>query len=1252
MKKFLTYSVVIATIIWSLGLGALVPLAAQAAYTPVAGDIIKAGTNPAVYYIGSDLKKQLFSNRVTYGSWFNDFTGLKNIATADLPTDSGANVTVRPGTSLVKFDNSGAVYAVTPGAKLLPLVSGDAAKALYGTAWTLKLVTIQSSFEANYTKDVANALTTTSKLPDGSVIKYAGSDSVYYIINGTKRLVTTDGFVANKLSDKFVISNVPTSMTYTDGASVTAKEDAIAGMATATTVVTTPGTLAVSAAASGPTSATLPLGATSVDVLKFNITAGANAVVIDEINVVRSGVGVNTGLTAYLYDGDNRLGSGKTFSSDTNTATFGALNYSLKAGDARTLTVKLKVGATAGTGNHAFSVGSVFLAPAGTVTGLPVTGNMFAVNSGVSSGSVTIDANGTLSNPTIGDVGATVAQFKLTAVDEDIDVSSITLKNDGTLSTDLLSNFALYQGSTKLSTVNSVGGRYVTVRLNTPLRILNGANKIFSLQADISSNSDTAKTIDFSLVDTNDIKAVGTAYGFGVSVTDSYDSLDQDVAVQGGSLTIANKSQSAHDVKVDSTEVELGKVAVTSKSDTVEVQKMTLRIVTTVSGNYGTFLDAGAANYNSGDVLLLRNIKLKDADTGRTLGSSKAITDCGVTTGVAESAALTCVYEDYFSISKGTTKNIIAVADINSAQTTGVIYKASFDFSTGNVTIKDSKDVAVTDIVPATAIASNNITTRTSALTLSLASTPETRTVVKGSTVDALGVIMAAGSGTGNDVKLSALTLTTYVKSDGDTTGTFVSAVDGTVDANEIVGDVNLYVDGVKIAGPASPDSTTGKVVFNSSKFVGGYYTIPAGSSKTLIVKAAVSNNAPFGGTDDAFAFAFIAADMTVEANGTTFDPTISTTNINSATPATPDVAIRITGNGVLTSSLANGKPTASVILAGLTGEQELSRINFNPTKEDYNIDKMTLVVDEAGSYDDIEYLQLYSVAGVALSSSTDGRLSGGKATFSGLNILAPKGVDTVVVVKAKIAAMGERTPNLTDGTVGVGADTGDGVTISLSSTAGEFHAMGVSSNEPDDTANALTGLQTMTVRKSMPKVSFEPLPSTNLTNATKVLLKIKVTADTAGDIVLKALTPTMTVTGCDITDDTVNLYDVTTGDTLLNVDQGAVHKSQQLLIDDAGLIIPAGTYKILEIRGTVNTASAGDSVETVLAKDDAALSGVTETATGAGTDDATVDAHSAFIWSDLSADTDAIGSIEYINGYLLPSWLNTNNPASLTFAS
>ena len=228
MKKSLTYAVVIATIVWSMGLGALVSVA-SAAYAPVAGDIIKVnGTDrPAVYVVGDDLKPYVFSTRNTYGSWLDDFSSLKNITQEEFDSmNLGGNVTVRPG-SLIRFDNSNVVYAALPGNKLCRLPADADAKALYGNDYAARVMLIQVSFVGNYTFDSSCTMTKDSLLPDGSLIQYAESSDIYYIENGLKRMVSSEAFLANRFRNTNVVRNMVATRAYDSGMAIGGEETEI-----------------------------------------------------------------------------------------------------------------------------------------------------------------------------------------------------------------------------------------------------------------------------------------------------------------------------------------------------------------------------------------------------------------------------------------------------------------------------------------------------------------------------------------------------------------------------------------------------------------------------------------------------------------------------------------------------------------------------------------------------------------------------------------------------------------------------------------------------------------------------------------------------------------------------------------------------------------------------------------------------------------------------------------------------------------
>ncbi len=180
----------------------------------------------SVYYLGSDNKRYVFPNEVTYKSWYADFSAVKSITSDAMATYAlGGNVTMRPGTYLVKITTDPKVYAVESGGKLRWVESETVAKNLYSDNWIKKIVDVSDAFFVNYNATTAVSNKVADQHPEGSVIKYAGSNDRYYIItNGVKRLFKNTALSDNGFQEKFVIE---TSIVYPIGADILGTENAL-----------------------------------------------------------------------------------------------------------------------------------------------------------------------------------------------------------------------------------------------------------------------------------------------------------------------------------------------------------------------------------------------------------------------------------------------------------------------------------------------------------------------------------------------------------------------------------------------------------------------------------------------------------------------------------------------------------------------------------------------------------------------------------------------------------------------------------------------------------------------------------------------------------------------------------------------------------------------------------------------------------------------------------------------------------------
>jgi len=218
LRKALIVSVMFMTV-----LSMSVVRAPDAGATASAGDLIKMDGLSSVYYLGADGKRYVFPNETTYFSWYEDFSGVVTIPQSELESyPLGANVTIRPGTKLVKITTDPKVYAVEPNGSLVHVASETAAVTLYGADWASRVVDVPDAFFTNYT--VSSSELDGTAYPEGSLIKTADSSDVYYIAaDGTARKVADESALsANRFqADNIIITTlaIPTL-----GAAITGAE--------------------------------------------------------------------------------------------------------------------------------------------------------------------------------------------------------------------------------------------------------------------------------------------------------------------------------------------------------------------------------------------------------------------------------------------------------------------------------------------------------------------------------------------------------------------------------------------------------------------------------------------------------------------------------------------------------------------------------------------------------------------------------------------------------------------------------------------------------------------------------------------------------------------------------------------------------------------------------------------------------------------------------------------------------------------
>lgn len=118
----------------------------------IAGDLIKTDISASVYLVGADGKRHAFPNETTFFSWDYSFDDVEAVDADTMASYTlGGNVTVKPGSYLVKIQSDAKVYAVAPEAELRWIMDEPTAMAIYGAEWASEVIDIDVTFWNNYT---------------------------------------------------------------------------------------------------------------------------------------------------------------------------------------------------------------------------------------------------------------------------------------------------------------------------------------------------------------------------------------------------------------------------------------------------------------------------------------------------------------------------------------------------------------------------------------------------------------------------------------------------------------------------------------------------------------------------------------------------------------------------------------------------------------------------------------------------------------------------------------------------------------------------------------------------------------------------------------------------------------------------------------------------------------------------------------------------------------------------------------------
>ncbi|MBD3251560.1 hypothetical protein GF380_03870 [Candidatus Uhrbacteria bacterium] len=946
LRKIVSSFVTVTTVLWSMGGALLFPSVAQAA-TLSPGDLIKA-SGPAVYYYAADGKRYVFPNEKTYFSWYSDFSSVMTITDAELAAIMiGGNVTIRPGTKLVKITTDPKTYAVSTRCGMLHWIETETiAQDLYGSDWNQRIVDVPDAFFVDYT---VGASLSTSEHPDGQIIHYAADPDTYYVVmNGMKRMLTSDGISANMLDTS---NAVVTDITYPDGVDVVGMETELGTVACESATPSVSGGVSVTLASDTPAGKTVPRNSSSNALVKVNLAAGNEAARVNGLRFKRVGTGAASDISnVYLYDSNMvRLTTGRTINSTTHLVEFNSLDLDIPANSTKSVYIYADFAVTSGSegGEHAIQIAdaaSVIIEGTGSVNGnFPITGNTFTVGA-VAAARVEVNKGVTPTNPTVGQKNAEISNFKLTANTNDVEVRQINLYQAGSINNSDLRNIELVQGTTVVATASEISDdNLITLVFDPPFTITNGVSKVFSLRADIEGRAD--RTIKTYVEYTTDVTAIDKVFNAGAAICidsaqtggctaasqGSFDGGGTDyieVTTQGGQLTVSYNGPAASNVAKGTLAVPMYDFSITSEDSELEIRNLRFTLS-------GTGCSVGNCKVKgSSGTEYFRNIRLVDTDTGETVmgpvNMASTVASPATTTGQI-------TFTDSWNLDAGTTRNLQIQADLSNSEdvaneffgTGQAEYTVTLNaFQSNDIRVADTGEFLNTsDIVPNSDVVGNAQTVKAASLSVELATDPTGTTIVKKQqNVPSVGLTLSAGQQ--SDVTVTSIKLTGKAQTamvPGYTAAKF----------DQLVIKLSLWDGDTQLGTSEVPSS-------GEAQITNFQLDIPKGTTKNLTVKATVASTVSSSTSTDQYAIGIASADDVTaqddEAN--TVTPTVSSDLTSNAGTSGQNVVMSVRKSGAITYQEDN-HPSATILVGGGSAWKVMARYRATAQYESVTVDRV-----------------------------------------------------------------------------------------------------------------------------------------------------------------------------------------------------------------------------------------------------------------------------------------------------------------------
>lgn len=1209
IKKLLTYSVVITTVVWSVGLLAT-PLAVGAA---VSGDLIKKANSPAVYYLGADSKLYVFPSAEVYKTWYSDFSGVKLVSDTEFAGyfDNGVgNVFVRPGSGLVQAVDGetpwnivdSKVYAVSGDNTLRHIGSAEVAAEIFGAGWEGLIVPVVLSVFTQY--------------GSGADLVVAGDYD--------KDAETTDSASINVVKGLSSDGNGGTVSTGTG--------------------------LTVALAADTPATGIVVSNAARVPFTKINLTASADGdIIIDQMVVQRAGLGNDLAFSSIdILDASTMLpinNFSKTLGS-THQATFND-NLTVPAGTTKSIIIAGNMGSLLSYAGEApvLQLAGITLTGSAAVIGtLPINGNYQSTNGTITIGTVTVsdgNNNPSASTQNVGTTNYIVSSIKLTAGSaEDVTLKSITFTQNGSASLADLENVRLVKSNTGevLGSLATLTSDKFSFALNETLQ--KGKNVSLDIKADIASGS--GRDISIDIDQTTDVVVSGNTYGYNITPsytttgngsTPEYDAAN--TTVGNGNLTIQSATVSPTNIAEDQSQVTIGKLKFIAKGEAVNITSIGWRVnVATSSGTDSAYLS---------DVT---NVTVYNENGDAVAGPIDLTENPDVVVGSDTGTATTT---DTITVPVGETVYTVK-ADLSEDFTTNDLIQVSI--APGSITCKGDTTGNTITPTPAGIVSSTSLTLKAGALATSVSSDPAAQSVVVGSKNFTFSKFILSATDSGKDMVITQIQLkTTTAGTAYPDLVTNIKLYDG---STEIV--PNNYPGSIaySTAGTTATGSATTTYLFDVGDFV-----IPAGTSKTIVAKADIGSGPTIAGNDDTLALGLQSSAMSVQddqGNSVTAEMTGGAGQAH---------ILQAAGEVLIT---AKTSPADGLAIGGST--DVVGKFILKAKYEDLNVNKLEFNYADAGGSgiagdkDDIVSLTLYQ-DGVATALGT-ASVEGANTTITpATTLVIAKDQEVSFTLYATWAAIDDTTSaesgsgvqfNLANVEV---SSPQSGGTVTKTGQGAAFKSFSVYKSIPTVTQLAggatITGYQATNIAKV--KVTADAAGPIGLYKLSFLVTTTTVGLDSDGYYIYESNSESVlgnligsasaTAANSDIV--------VASGGEGNNIDFLQVYfdiSNDSTARAEEQLMIDAGTSKYLTLRGTPKSghdSTGGNEAISVSIGGDATFASTTATRAGSneGVDclsagaGATCETAKDFIWSDLIAEQYSTSTATvhkmWHNGYLVP---------------